>query len=147
MKVFLFVLLAAAGFAQAAETDYSTIVRCEKYEGNGVVIVKIERKVVDLYTPRARFVDRLVSEYRIIDPGSATPWISGLVTSDINTKTGDMTYKGRGFSLQVARDYSTMTPINNAGSYTLQGQGTLTSTNDRGSVETTELSCISYEEM
>ena len=100
-------------FAHAEQTEYSPILRCEKYEGNMVVIVSIERKVVDLYTPHVHFVDRLVSESRVIDPGSAVAWIGGKVSSDVDTQTGAITYKGRDFSLQITKDYSTMKPTVN----------------------------------
>lgn len=147
MKAFLFVLMAMAGLAHAEQTEYSPILRCEKYEGSMVTIVSIERKVVDLYTPRVRFVDRLVSEVRVIDPGSAAPWIGGKVSSSVDTKTGATTYAGRGFSLQITKDYSTMKPTNDTGSFTVEGQGIVLSPNGRGGMEKLELSCISYEEM
>ncbi len=113
MKAFLLVLIASASFANAAQTEYSPILRCEKYEGSFVTIVSIERKV----------------------------------SSHVDAKTGAITYKGRDFSLQVTKDYATMKPTNDSGSFSVEGQGVVLSPNGRGGVEKTELSCISYEEM
>lgn len=144
MKKALVLLGAVVGFSALAQAEPSTIVRCEKYEGNTVVIVEVQRDIANIYTPKVHFVDTLKSEVRVIDPGSAAPYVNGKITKTDVTNL-DLTYVGKNFLLKVSYNYTSEEPTDNTGGFVYTGPAVFSVKNSKGQVEDLDMTCKTYD--
>ena len=145
MKFVILVVLSISSMAFAENTEFSTVVRCVNYSGAEMTVVKIERRVVDIYTPKARFEDRLVATTGMVDPGVSVGWLSGIVNSTVNDRA--TVYSGKDMSLSLTLDWSKMRDTDSTGGYVVGGSAKLSTTDDKGKTESLDLDCDYFDHM
>lgn len=109
LKPILFAcMLVLAAAAKAEDTPFSVVTRCESADKESVLTV--ERRVLDIYSSKARFEDRILRD------GEAGAVAVRSVRGSVIVYTADSG------SLHLVQNHGSMQLTNASGAYTLQGR-------------------------
>lgn len=126
-RILLSLMILTAISARAEDTPFSVVTRCEGKE----IVLTVERRVVDIYSAKARFEDRILRGGDVV--GTAKRSVSGSV----------IRYTAESGSLKLTQNYGSMQLTSPSGAYTIRGTAAWIA----GEEKQESLSCITYDHL
>lgn len=134
MKPILFtVLVMSAISVQAENTPFTVVTRCETADSESVLTV--ERRVLDVYSAKARFEDRILRDDEAA--AVAVRSVSGSV----------ITYSSEDGRLNLVQNHGSMQLTNASGAYTVQGRAEWSDADAAAGATPESYACVTYDHL